>query len=236
MTQPQSNLPPSTRTRLSAAVAGLALAATMGAGPQPAEAQARMLEEITVTARKREESLQQVPVAVTAFSAGELEARRIDNIDEIANFAPNVNFITNTGISGTASSYVFIRGIGQTEVFLQNDPGVGIYVDGVYLGRTQGSVMKMLDLERVEVLRGPQGTLFGRNTIGGAINLVSQKPHDQLDGYVSLEAGDYDLIRARTGIERRHFAAEGETTSDMATAAARKALDDAGLGADDLEA
>ena len=134
-------------------------------------------EEIVVTARKREESLQEIPIAVTAFTAESLESRGVNDLRDVGDFAPNVDFSVSNGLGGaTSEATVFIRGIGQLDTALFADPGVGIYVDGVYLARAGGSVLDLLDLERVEVLRGPQGTLFGKNTTGGAISLITRKP------------------------------------------------------------
>lgn len=135
------------------------------------------LTEVTVTARRTEESLQSTPIAITAVSEAELLERGATRIDAIEHFAPNVNFSYGGTSSGSTSAAVmFIRGVGQNDFLPTTEPGVGLYVDGVYYGRTVGSLIDLLDLERVEVLRGPQGTLFGRNTIGGAINVVSRAP------------------------------------------------------------
>ena len=127
------------------------------------------IEEIIVTARKREESLQETPISIQAFTAEGLEQRAIDNISQIGNFTPNMIFDRTAAISGSNSSaIVYIRGIGQDSSISTIDLGVGTYVDGVYLARSVGGVLDLIDVERIEVLRGPQGTLFGRNTIGGA--------------------------------------------------------------------
>ena len=124
------------------------------------------LEEIVVTARKIEERIQDTPVSVTAVTAEMFDERGAEQISAVADIAPNVNFSFGGAVSGSGSAAVaFIRGVGQNDFTHNTDPGVGIYVDGVYLGRTVGSVLDILDLERVEVIRGPQGTLFGRNTI-----------------------------------------------------------------------
>lgn len=154
-------------------------------------------DDIVVTARRTAERAQDVPIALTAITGEELRRLRVDDITELARFVPNLNLLSNTGVSPSASAFAFIRGVGQTESFVQNDPGVGVYVDGVYVGRTQGSVFRALDLARVEVLRGPQGTLYGRNTIGGAINLVSLKPDDRFDAYASVDAGAEGTVVAR---------------------------------------
>ncbi|MEM1103230.1 MAG: TonB-dependent receptor [Pseudomonadota bacterium] len=142
------------------------------------------VDEITVTARRQEESLQDVPVSVTALAGEAIEARSLDDIVEFASSTPNL--VATNGPQGSTDANLFIRGIGQFDFTSTNDPGVGVYVDGVYLGRTIGALLDVEDVERVEVLRGPQGTLFGRNTLGGAVSVVTKKP--QLDEYaVSAE-------------------------------------------------
>jgi len=178
----------------------LSAAASLISGTAHAQSKAAdpvELEPIIVTAERRETSLQTTPISVTALNADALEVRGVTDISDLAKYTPNMTFITSTGASGSRTAFVFLRGIGQSQVFLQNDPGVGTYIDGVYLGRTQGSVQEVLDLERVEILRGPQGTLYGRNTIGGAINLVSRKP-DAAPGFEgSVEAGNFGAIKVR---------------------------------------
>ncbi len=163
---------------------------------------ASALEEIVVTARKREESLQETPIAVTAFSASDLEARSLDNLMDIGAYAPNVIMATAQGGSGGGNNgQIYIRGIGQSDFLFTTDPGVGIYIDGVFHPRTLGAVMDLLDLERIEVLRGPQGTLFGKNTVGGAINVVSAKPTGELGGYAEATIGRYDRTDFRGSID-----------------------------------
>jgi iron complex outermembrane receptor protein len=148
------------------------------------------LEEITVTARKREEKLQETPISMSAFSAKGLEQRAITRIDEIANAVPNLTIKSSVATSGNSSSAsFFIRGIGQSDFLLNVDPGVGLYVDGVYIPRSIGGLLDLLDPQRIEVLRGPQGTLFGRNTIGGAISITSQKPSATWGGYGQVTTG-----------------------------------------------
>jgi len=151
------------------------------------------LDEIIVTATKRATGLQDTPIAITAVSAQKLEKQNVDNISEIATFTPNLTFDTTAPVSGVSSgAIVFIRGVGQTDFQLTTDPGVGTYVDGVYSSRSVGGVLDVLDLERVEVLRGPQGTLFGRNTIGGAISLISKRPDAEFGGKGSVTVGSRD--------------------------------------------
>ncbi len=149
------------------------------------------LEEVVVTARKIEENIQDAPLSVTAVTAAMLDERGAEQISAVADIAPNVNFSFGGTSSGSGSAaVVYIRGVGQNDFTPVTDPGVGIYVDDVYLGRTIGSVLDILDLERIEVLRGPQGTLFGRNTIGGAISLHTKNPGEALGGRLRLILGD----------------------------------------------
>ena len=133
-----------------------------------------VLEEIVVTARKREESLQSIPNSVSAFSADQLEMKLVSSIQDLSRFAPNL--VVNTAGVSPSQGIVFIRGIGEVDQFNTLDPAVGIYIDGIYLGRVQGSIFDLVDVQRIEVLRGPQGTLFGRNTIGGVINVITAPP------------------------------------------------------------
>jgi iron complex outermembrane receptor protein len=156
------------------------------------------IEEIVVTARKREESVQDVPISISAFSGDALTARGVTQIDRLATFTPNLVYQNNPGLSGAAnSSTIFIRGVGQSDFLGSIDPGVGLYVDGVYIARSLGAVLDLLDVERVEVLRGPQGTLFGRNTIGGAVSVTSEKPDGELGGRATLIYGDDNRIEAK---------------------------------------
>lgn len=148
------------------------------------------LEEIVVTARKREENLQHTPVAVSAFTDYELKVRNITSTDSLADVTPNLTFESHAPGSGSNSAaQVFIRGIGQTDFTAVTDPGVGLYVDDVYYARSIGGVFDFLDVERIEILRGPQGTLFGRNTIGGAVSIHTRRPSDQFGGSIEAEVG-----------------------------------------------
>ncbi|MDE0005607.1 MAG: TonB-dependent receptor plug domain-containing protein [Rhodospirillaceae bacterium] len=161
-----------------------------------------LLEEILVTAQKREESLQDTPVAVTALTGDAMDSRGFNDISDLADYTPNLVFDTTTPISGLSSgAVVYIRGIGNTDYSLVTDPGVGTYVDGVYMSRSAGGVLDVLDVERIEVLRGPQGTLFGRNRIGGAINITSRNPSEELQGKFEVTAGDFDRLDIRGSID-----------------------------------
>lgn len=164
--------------------------------PQATDAPSSHIEEFIVTAQRRAEPLQKAPLAVTALSSANLQARGIQDISQLTSVVPNLNLISSDTLSASSTALVFIRGIGQPQVFIQNDPGAGIYVDGVYIGRSQGAIFNTLDLERVEVLRGPQGTLYGRNTIAGAINLISKRPGPEFGGQAGIEIGNYGAINS----------------------------------------
>lgn len=161
----------------------MAILASMFAAQTAAQAETRPtvgLEEIVVTARKVKESLQDVPISVQAFSAQSLSAQGLSNIGEIGDMTSNMEFDALSPINGSSNTpNINIRGIGTTDFLLTVDPSVGVYVDGVYVARSVGGLLDLLDLEQVEVLKGPQGTLFGRNTVGGAIQLITRKPTEE---------------------------------------------------------
>jgi len=147
-----------------------------------------IFEEVIVTAQKRAQDIYDVPVAISAFSAATIEKQGISDLTDIGKFVPNLN-VTGFSAGHTSSTNPFIRGIGLQDHLILTDPGVGVYVDGVYLGRQVGQNWNLTNIERVEVLRGPQGTLYGRNSIGGAINIITRKPGDEEGGRMSLTAG-----------------------------------------------
>jgi len=153
----------------------LAAGATPAIRAAPADGPA--LEEVTVTARKREERLLDVPIALTAISAERIAAQSMARLEEVTQAVPNLS-IANGGTDAGGGDFgiVFIRGIGQVDYANSIDPGVGTYVDGVYLGRAVGGNLDLPDVQQIEVLRGPQGTLFGKNTMGGAINVTTRRP------------------------------------------------------------
>ena len=164
----------------------------IGAGPaafaQDKKDSDEVFETIIVTAQKREQNIYDVPAAISAFSPDTIEKQGIQDLVDIGKFVPNLN-VTGFSAGQTASANPFIRGIGLQDHLITTDPGVGVYVDGVYLGRQVGQNWNLTNIERVEVLRGPQGTLYGRNSIGGAINIITQKPGGKEGGRVSLTAG-----------------------------------------------
>jgi iron complex outermembrane recepter protein len=181
------------RSKSVASLGGALCVLAVGVEAQEVQGTGLTLEEITVTARRREESLQSTPVAVTALTGEALETRAAASVDAVSQFVPNVQFDGAAALSGGAyNATVFIRGIGQNDFAIFSDPGAAMYLDGVYLGRSIGGIMDAVDLQRVEVLRGPQGTLFGRNTIGGAVNIVSRQPSDEFEGEVSLTGGRFN--------------------------------------------
>jgi len=151
-----------------------------------------MLEEVIVTARRRSESLQDVPISVSAFGAKMLENQGIQDIVEVAKFTPNLTLEVSRGTNTTLTA--FIRGIGQQDPVAGFEAGVGLYVDDVYLNRPQASVLDVYDVERIEVLRGPQGTLYGRNTIGGAIKYVSKRLGEEPSLKVRGSVGSYKQL------------------------------------------
>jgi iron complex outermembrane receptor protein len=157
------------------------------------------LEEVIVTAQKREQTLQDVPISVSAFTNEMLEAMGIDELEDIGAKVPNL--FLNSFNNEPTTVRMFIRGIGQNDVQLTQDPSVALYIDGVYVGTSVGSGMETVDLERIEVLRGPQGTLYGRNATGGAINLISERPDPGAFGFKQrFTVGDYGLFKSRTSL------------------------------------
>ncbi|MDN3653138.1 TonB-dependent receptor [Thalassotalea ponticola] len=148
------------------------------------------LERIEVTARKTVENLQEVPVAVTSIGADDLAQNGIEVLTEVQQFSPNTTLQRSRGTNSTITA--FIRGVGQQDPLWGYEPGVGIYVDDVYMARPQGAVLDLLDVERIEVLRGPQGTLYGKNTIGGAIKYVTKEMSGDTELKVQGTVGSYN--------------------------------------------
>ena len=160
-----------------------------------AEAAYGQVDEIVTTAQRQSQSVQDAPVAVTVITTDELETKQIADSIDIQNFVPNLNIGTNTGTANAAR--IFLRGVGEDESRGAVEPAVGTYVDGVYLGRTVGALFDLVDLEQVEVLRGPQGTLYGRNSNGGAIKISTVKPQAENDVTAKFTYGNYDRLEAR---------------------------------------
>ncbi len=158
---------------------------------------ASVLPEVVVTAQKRAENLQDVPVSVTALSAQTLQDRHVTDILDLSSLAPALQIKTD---DNAANPRIFIRGVGLNDFNPATASPVGIYVDGVYVASPLAQLASMYDLERVEVLRGPQGTLYGRNTTGGAINIISRKPSQTFEADASLEYGRFNSVDARAAI------------------------------------
>jgi iron complex outermembrane recepter protein len=151
--------------------------------------------DIIVTARRTEESLQRVPGAVSAFNERAIERIQAQDTTGLQGAVPNLNIVQGRGSSNATN--IFIRGVGQPDALQTFDPAVGVYIDGVYYSRIRGTQLDLLDLERVEVLRGPQGTLYGKNTIGGALSLITRRPGSEFRGQASLSLGNYDFNEMR---------------------------------------
>ncbi|HKE43837.1 MAG TPA: TonB-dependent receptor [Steroidobacteraceae bacterium] len=173
--------------RLAWTISGAVAAALLSASVS-----AQTLEEVVVTATKREQNVQNVPIAISAFTTETLRAKAVTDIHALSNLTPNVNLDASSPFSGDTSVLsASIRGIGQDDFAFNLDPGVGVYLDGVYLARTIGANQNLLDVDRVEILKGPQGTLFGRNTIGGAINIVTHEPGTEARFQAQATGGSY---------------------------------------------
>jgi iron complex outermembrane receptor protein len=185
----------STNNRLIVSHLAAAIAAgSMGLIPAVALGQAA-LEEVVVTARKREESLQETPVAVSAFTGESMQELGMTNISDLTKVVPNVDMYSGNGTTGAGN--VFIRGIGARNTGVNFDSGVGIYVDGVYVSRADGAVLDNVDLQSVQVLRGPQGTLFGKNTTGGAILYTTNRPNEEYGGHAEVRVGNYNQLDSK---------------------------------------
>lgn len=153
------------------------------------------IADIFVTAQKRAENVQTVPIAISAFTADSLAERAVTDVSSLSNLTPNVTLDAGAPFSGSTSVLAaYIRGIGQNEFAANFDPGVGVYLDGIYLARTIGANLNLPDVERVEILKGPQGTLFGRNTVGGAISVVTRDPGKELAFRGSVTTGRFNRL------------------------------------------
>ncbi|WP_145206374.1 TonB-dependent receptor [Sphingobium sp. B2] len=183
----------------------IAMMAAMAAGPalaqdasvpEQAADQSNQSADIIVTAQFRQQNLQDTPIAITAVSSETLAARSQTSVTDLGQFAPNVALAPATSLQGNSVA-AFIRGVGQLDSSFALEPGVGIYIDDIYYGTTYGAVMDLTDLERVEVLRGPQGTLAGKNSVGGAVKLFSKKPDATAGGFIEATYGSYDRLELR---------------------------------------
>jgi len=189
----------STRTLLLAGAGALALlpqiAAAQSQAAVPAPDAGSGIGDIVVTANKRPSTAQSTPIALNVFSAETLKSNGVGNIAQLANFAPTVNIGQSAG-----ASIITIRGVSSRDVTEIGDPAVAVNVDGIYLQRPTGMNAGFYDIERVEVLRGPQGTLYGRNATGGAINIISQGPTNRNEGYATIEGGNYGTVNGEAAI------------------------------------
>lgn len=174
----------------------VSLVAAASASPLPLYSSDGMLEEVIVTARKRQESLQDVPLSINAFGDESLRAANVVGIDEVARLTPGLffQFFDDTRPS------TFIRGLGSRQFDAGSDGSVGIFFDEFYLSRFSGQMTGLYDIDRIEVLKGPQGTLYGRNTIGGAINIISRVPTAERSGYAEIEYGNLNQLRVEGAI------------------------------------
>jgi iron complex outermembrane recepter protein len=157
------------------------------------------LEEVTVTARYKSESLQRAPLSVTALSGGDIENRGYTNVSQVAASAPNVNLEPAPGGFGK-SVFASIRGVGQSDFKFTLEPGVGFYVDDVYFATVFGSIFTLGDINRVEILRGPQGTLFGKNSEGGAVRIFNERPNGDESGFAEVGYGSYNRESVRAAM------------------------------------
>jgi len=179
-----------------ACVAATPATAQDSAPQSPAPQEVATENEIVVTAQFRSQKLQDVPIAITAMSGEMLEQRGQTSLADLGGFAPNVTLRQAPATYGPAVA-AFIRGVGQRDTTFALEPGVGMYVDDVYLPTLHGSMLNLVDLDRVEILRGPQGTLAGQNSIGGSIKLYSKKPSEATDGYLSATYGSFHRVELK---------------------------------------
>lgn len=219
--RPELSPPPATTTALMAGL--LALAVTPARAQETAESQIRadaVLEEVIVTAQRREQLLQDVPIAITAITADQIEQRGINSVLDLKALAPNL--LVSRYPNSNVVSQIALRGGVTINGAMYWEPSTGIYLDGAYLGKAVGSVFDVVDPLRIEVLRGPQGTLYGRNTMSGAINLITRAPTGEFGGYASAEVGNYghhveklSVDLPRLGIARISFGVRSENRGGL---------------------
>ena len=188
------NKPLNLRLRLGAAAVAIVTGLPALASAQQATTeQAYAIDEITVTARRKSEALQDVPLAVTAMGAEELRTQMITDVSQVASQVPSFTFQTQNALE----SEMFIRGVGSVRLNSATaDPSIGTFLDEIYIGRRGAATPPIFDLERIEVLRGPQGTIFGKNVVGGAINMITAKPTNEFDAGGSIAVGNYSSVLA----------------------------------------
>ncbi|MBB3048651.1 outer membrane receptor protein involved in Fe transport [Litorivivens lipolytica] len=157
------------------------------------------LEEVVVTAQRKAESLQDAPISIAAFSSDALEKKGISNLVDLRANVPNLQLTPHPNSATTAR--VYMRGVGNNDDQVTQDPSVAVYMDGVYLARNLGLAQEVADIERIEVLRGPQGTLYGRNATGGAINVITKAPSPEaLEFTQKFSAGNFDYFRSKSSL------------------------------------
>jgi len=194
-----------------------ALAAPLAALAQETAAPPEVvgLDEVIVTAQKRQQSLQDVPLSVSAFSGEMLKETRMGDIRGLVDFTPGFSGKTEDGFTDALA----MRGIATNDFGIGGDPSVAMFIDGIWAGRTGGVVTSFYDIERAEVVKGPQGTLFGRNSIAGAVSIITNKPQDQFEGSAELTVANHDTIEATGTVnlpisDTVYFRASGYTLSD----------------------
>lgn len=200
----KSNLPIrifATRVSVLGAAIAAALSSVAWAEEKAQSTEDDSIETIQVTATKRTQVIYEVPLAISAFSGDALAEQGISDLTDVGKFVPNLN-VTGFSAGHTSSANPFIRGIGLQDHLITTDPGVSVYVDGVYLGRQVGQNWNLSNIERIEVLRGPQGTLYGRNSIGGAINIITKQPDEVAVTKVALEAGSRGRAKGDVFVNR----------------------------------
>ncbi len=201
------------RVPLSRSVLAAAVLGTLGA-PEVTLA-AEGLEEIVVTAQRREENLQKVPISISVFGADAITQRGINGLGDVVSIVPNMNGFDSPDKRGSVS--VSLRGVSSGSTNLSFDPANALYVDGVYLGKTLGSALDVAEIERIEVLRGPQGTLYGRNSTGGAVNFISKRPTGELGGKLTGSVGNHNLRGARAYLDLPALGVENEGAGTLST-------------------
>jgi iron complex outermembrane receptor protein len=195
----------------------VALAVALALAPLAHAQQDTALEEVVVTAQKREQRLIDVPIAITALAGDALERRGITDVQGLEGFTPNLQISPTPGNSTAAQ--IAIRGSVTANPALTMEPAVGIYVDGVYVGKTQGALFDLIEIDRIEVLRGPQGTLWGRNTLSGAFNIITRKPSGEAGGSATVSVGNYSALGGKVSIDLPKI---GEAKVNLAVAAQRR--------------
>jgi iron complex outermembrane recepter protein len=178
-----------TRRKMTGIVAAASLMSFSGSVSWAQSSTRAALEEVIVTAQKREQNMQDVPIAITTYSAYELEAKGLTSIIDLEKSSPNTQMRASRGTNSTLTA--FVRGAGQQDPLWGFEPGVGVYVDDVYIARPQGAVLDVFDVERIELLRGPQGTLYGKNTIGGALKYITKRMSGEATAKITTAIGAY---------------------------------------------